>query len=83
MSLISRSERAEYRNALEMHGYAESDFELLEFADPHVAAEIVYRGTIVLKHTRTSVAKMYPVGFGSRWVAYFQDDLERHAFHAT
>jgi hypothetical protein len=77
MSLISRSERAEYRNALEMHGYAESDFELLEFA------EIVYRGTIVLKHTRTSVAKMYPVGFGSRWVAYFQDDLERHAFHAT
>ena len=53
MSLISRSERAEYRNALEMHGYAESDFELLEFADPHVAAEIVYRGTIVLKHTRT------------------------------
>jgi hypothetical protein len=83
VSVLSDKDKVDFRNALHMHGYAEADFELTAHDDPPGPEGSACTGIIVVTHTLTFVRKIYPVGYGSRWIRDFENDLARHTFHAT
>jgi hypothetical protein len=80
--VLSDKDKVDFWTAADLHGYAEADFELTAYDDPPAREGSDRTGIIVVTHTRTFVRRIYPVGFGSRWIADFEHDLARHAFHA-
>ena len=82
MSVLSDQDGLEFRKTVQEHGHAEADFELRAYDNPSGPEGSACTGIIVVTHTLTFRRKIYPVGYGSRWIREFENDLERHKFHA-
>jgi hypothetical protein len=72
MSVISVSQKEDYRTMVRKHGYAESDFELEESE--------ATRAMVAITRKRCSVCKIYPAGHDADWLTEFADDLSRGVF---
>jgi hypothetical protein len=81
MSLVTDSERADFRAAIERMGYEYDDFELTEKRDPQPAIKAYgIAGSVTIERNSTRLERTYKAGHGSLWSASFQDDLSKGAF---
>jgi len=80
-ALVTDSEKADFRAAIERLGYKYDDFELTEKRDPQPAIKVYgIAGSVIIKRKSTRLEKIYKAGHGTAWPASFQDDLSKGAF---
>ena len=82
MRLIESDERQDFRAALQRHGLAEGDFELLETdtTDPKGDENFGLQGYVTVTRLSTGITREYPIGYETDWAQHFRHDLEAGVF---
>ncbi len=82
MRLIEPDERQDFVAALQHHGLAAGDFEILETdtTDPKGDENVGLQGYVTVTRLSTQVTREYPIGYEPDWVHHFSRDLEAGVF---
>ena len=80
MSVVSDSEKDDFRSLINDAGFDADDFELRETEDPPQGVIYAVRGTVSIRRKATGTVREYRAGHMSTWLADFDRDLRGGAF---
>lgn len=80
MSVVSDSEKDDFRSLITAAGFNVADFELHETEDPSQSVVHAVRGRVFIKRKSTGAVREYAAGHMTAWLAEFDRELRGGAF---
>ncbi len=78
--MISDSEMQDFEAAIRSAGFTPSDFNPVAVEDERSPEPQPITGTVTVNRESAGEAKTYKAGYGSTWVAEFEQDLRSGVF---